>query len=136
MKKAATKKAAAKKSSAKKKAAASKKTAVKKKAAPKKAAAKKKATATTATPAKKAATKKSGGGISSMSVNLGHVFALRPRVSTTFRQADFLTAKHRLVDEAYASIEEAARAVADKALELTRDGSAGRGGARRGFGNR
>jgi hypothetical protein len=58
----------------------------------------------------------------SIGVNLGHVFALRPRVSTSFRQADFNTAKHFLRDESYAGIEEAARAVAEKALELTHGG--------------
>ncbi|MFP8873309.1 MAG: hypothetical protein VCB42_01970 [Myxococcota bacterium] len=64
--------------------------------------------------------------VSSLSVNLGHVFALRPRVSTTFRQPDFLTARHMLQDESYGSIPEAARAVAEKALELTHDGPPGR----------
>ena len=62
-----------------------------------------------------------------MSVNLGHVFSLRPRVSKTFRQADFLTARQLLQDEEYASIEEAARAVADKALDLTHKGPPKRG---------
>jgi hypothetical protein len=62
----------------------------------------------------------------SIGVNLGHVFALRPRVSTSFRQADFNKAKHFLRDESYAGIEEAARAVAEKALELTHDGPSNR----------
>jgi hypothetical protein len=84
------------------------------------------------TPASKAAEpgkakKKTKDKVSSMSVNLGHVFALRPRVSKTFRQADFLTARLRLQDEKYASIEEAARAVAEKALELTQQGPPKRG---------
>ena len=65
--------------------------------------------------------------VSSMSVNLGHVFSLRPRVSKTFRQADFLTARQLLQDEDYASIEEAARAVAEKALDLTHKGPPKRG---------
>jgi hypothetical protein len=64
--------------------------------------------------------------VSSLSVNLGHVFALRPRVSTTFRQPDFATARHMLQEESYGSIPEAARAVAEKALELTHDGPPGR----------
>lgn len=64
--------------------------------------------------------------VTSMSVNLGHVFALRPRVSTTFRQPDFLTARHMLKDESFATVSEAARAVAEKALELTHDGPRGR----------
>ena len=57
--------------------------------------------------------------MSSISVNLGHIFALRPRVNTAFPPGDLNTAKHFLQDESYASIEEAARAVAEKALELT-----------------
>ncbi len=60
--------------------------------------------------------------VSSMSVNRAHVFGLRPRVSLTFRQPDFQTAKHLLQDESYKSIAEAARAVVEKALELTRGG--------------
>ncbi len=64
---------------------------------------------------------------SSLNVNLGHVFALRPKVSTSFRPADFHAARQRLQDETYASLEEAARAVVEKALELTREGGARRG---------
>jgi hypothetical protein len=97
------------------------------------------------TPARKASPKKRTGGkrkaasksaeaeekseekISSLNVNLGHVFSLRPRVSKTFRQADFLTARQLLQDEEYADIEEAARAVAEKALELTHKGPPKRG---------
>ena len=97
------------------------------------------------TTAKKAAPKKKTGGkrtavsksaeaekkpkakVSSMSVNLGHLFSLRPRVSKTFRQADFLTARQLLQDEDYANIEEAARAVAEKALDLTHKGPPKRG---------
>jgi hypothetical protein len=56
-------------------------------------------------------------------VNLGHIFALRPRVNTAFPPGDLSAAKHFLRDESYATIEEAARAVADKALELTHDGT-------------
>jgi hypothetical protein len=73
------------------------------------------------------AKKKPKSTVSSTSVNLGHVFALRPRVSTSFRQADFLTARHLLRDEAYENIEEAARAVVAKALEMTREGPPKRG---------
>ena len=137
------KKAGAKKAAAKKGAAAKKKAVAKKKAAASKSTAKKQSAVKKKTAAAKPAQEvdkreegSAGAGISSMAVNLGHVFALRPRISTTFRQADFLTAKHRLVDETFASIEEAARAVAEKALELTRGGPIGRGGPRRGFGGR
>lgn len=65
---------------------------------------------------------KGKGGISSMSVNMGHIMALKPRVTTSFRQVDFLTARRALQDEAYESIEAAARAVADRALETTNEG--------------
>jgi hypothetical protein len=61
------------------------------------------------------------GGVSAADVNLGHVFALRPAVPKAFRQEDFRAARHLLEDETYASLEEAARAVAEKALELTRE---------------
>jgi hypothetical protein len=64
---------------------------------------------------------KRGGKISSLAVNLGHVFALRPRVSTAFRQEDFIAARRLLEGEAYTSIEEAARAVANRALSLSND---------------
>jgi hypothetical protein len=141
-KKGASKKSAAGKAPKKaaKKKAAKKKAAVKKKAAPKKkaAAAKKKAVAAKKPGAKKAETKKSvakdekvaaapakksprpEGSVSSMDVTLGHVFAVRPRVNTSFRQHDFLEAKRALDEEVYKSISEAARAVAEEALTITR----------------
>ena len=122
-KKSARKKAPAKKKAAVRKASPKKKAAAKR---PAKAGAKKAAAASKPAQAKqteKAEQKteekieeKTDGKISSMSVNLGHVFSLRPRVTTSFRQADFLTARRLLQDEAYADIEEAARAVAEKAL--------------------
>ena len=99
----------------------------------------KKATAGKAAPKKKTGGKRTAGSksaeaekkseekVSSMSVNLGHLFSLRPRVSKTFRQADFLTARQLLQDEEYADIEEAARAVAEKALDLTHKGPPKRG---------
>jgi len=49
-------------------------------------------------------------------VTLGHIFALRPKVNTSFPQAEFLEAKRELAGKCYGSIEEAARAVAEKAL--------------------
>ena len=54
-------------------------------------------------------------------VNLGHVFSLRPRVSTAFRPEDFRTAKHRLREESYVSLEAATRAVVEQAHELGRE---------------
>ena len=101
------------KKTAKKKAstAATKKsptTAKKKPSAP----AKKKASA----PAKKKAGK---GGVGVEAVTLGHLFALRPRVNTSFPQAEFLKAKRALAGEHYGSLEEAARALAERALADT-----------------
>jgi hypothetical protein len=119
-KKTSSKKAPAKKAATKKKAAAKKSVATKKSAAAKKPAAKK-ATANKATAqAKKAPPAKSGS--SSMLVSMGHVFALRPRVVTSFRPDDFRRARQVLAEEAYATIHEAARAVAERALELTHGG--------------
>jgi len=63
------------------------------------------------------------GKVSAMSVNLGHIFALRPRVETSFRPIHMQQAKHQLASEAFDSIEDAARAVADKALDSTHEGS-------------
>lgn len=54
--------------------------------------------------------------VSAKQVNLGHIFALRPKVNTSFSQAVFLAARRELADERYGSLEEAARAVAAKAL--------------------
>jgi len=71
--------------------------------------------------------KATAGSVSSLAVNLGHVFALRPRVETSFKPGNLETAKHFFRGESYATVEEAARAVAEKALELTREGSGGRG---------
>lgn len=62
-------------------------------------------------------------GVSSMDVTLGHVFALRPRVDRSFRQSNLQAAKRTLQDEAFADLTEAARAVADEALKMTRDSS-------------
>jgi len=58
-------------------------------------------------------------GFSSLDVNMGHVFALRPRVATSFRPDDFRLARQQLEVEAFASADEASRAVAERALELT-----------------
>ena len=130
-KKPTSKKTASKKSTAKK---TSVKTAPAKKTTTGKAAAKK-TTGKTATreSAKKAketsagvesaAPKKAKSGVSSMSVNIGHVFTLRPRVNTSYRRADFMVARQLLENENYANVQEAARAVVEKALELTHRGS-------------
>lgn len=72
-------------------------------------------------PTKPAGAKKAAATISSLNVNMGHVFALRPRPNTSFRPGDFTTAKHQLQDEAYSTLAEAAREVAERALELTHD---------------
>jgi hypothetical protein len=72
-----------------------------------------------------------GQGVSSAAVNMGHVFGLRPRVSSAFRQEHFLNARRLLEGGSYASIEEAARAVAEKALALSNDPKGKRGQAGR-----
>ncbi len=110
--KASTKKPAAKKAPAKK--ASTKKPAARK-AATKKPAAKKKG----ADEAEKGGA--GGGGVSSTAVTRMNLFSLRPRVNTSFRQEDFLEARRILKDESYGSVEEAARAVAEKALSLSND---------------
>jgi hypothetical protein len=107
---------AAKKS--KKKKASTGKAAATKKAAPKKAASK-----PNATPKKQAAAKSES--FQSAHVSMSHVFALRPRAIMAFRPDDFRRAKQLLEEEAYKAIHEAARAVAEKALELTQGGPDG-----------
>jgi hypothetical protein len=124
-KKAAAKKTSPKRKSGGKRKATAAKTATRSKP-PEKAGAGKGTSVSKPGKAKKAE-KKPKGKVSSMSVNLGHVFSLRPRVSTSFRQADFLTARHLLQDETYQNVEEAARAVAEKALAMTHEGPPKRG---------
>ena len=72
-----------------------------------------------ATPAKTAATKEAKSGFSSLEVNMGQVFGLRPRVATSFRPDDLRVARQQLGDESFDTAEAAARAVAEKALELS-----------------
>jgi len=103
-----------------------------KKASGKKASAKKAAsTGEKKSAANKAGSKKSAkkagakmGKAAAAEVHMGHIFALRPRVTTAFRPEDLRSAKHQLADELYGSVSEAARTVADKALELLHDGPA------------
>lgn len=118
----AAKKKTDKKTTAKKKPAAKKKTA--KETDSKKAAKKAPATKAAAKPESKPAEKKAPAaarksGFSSLDVNMGHVFALRPRVPTSFRPDDFRVARQQLEDESFKSASEAAKAVVEKALELT-----------------
>jgi hypothetical protein len=90
--------------------------------------ARKKAKTKASTSSTKSASKKATADtVSSLVVNLGHIFALRPRVETSFKPGNLNTAKHFFRDGSYSTIEDAARAVAEKALELTREGSGGRG---------
>ena len=60
------------------------------------------------------------GSFSSTDVTLGHVFKVRPKVNTSFRPPDFARAKKSLAEESYETIGDAARAVAEEALSLTR----------------
>ncbi|MGH6691044.1 MAG: hypothetical protein ACREF4_10245 [Gammaproteobacteria bacterium] len=64
---------------------------------------------------------KQPGDFIALQVNRGQIFALRPRANTGFSAAAFDAARRELADERYATIEEAARAVAVRALELTNE---------------
>lgn len=135
-KKTTKKKTAAKKTTKKKttgKKTAAKKT-TKKKSARKKRAAKKPSPEET-TGGRKPAKREDapsrgparGGDVTAADVNLGHVFALRPRVNASFSPEHLRRAKDALVEERFASLPEAARAVAEKALDLTREDARSRG---------
>jgi len=63
-----------------------------------------------------------GGRVSVADVHMGHVFSLRPRVHTSFNPESFREAKRQLAETPFASLEEAARAVAEKASEISRGG--------------
>jgi hypothetical protein len=130
-KKSAPKKSGAKKpapkKAGKKKAAAAKKKAAAKPAPKPKAAPKPVTTPPTApkaapvrvpTPAPAAP---ATGGVSAADVNLGHVVALRPRTHTGFKPEAFAEAKRALSDQRFPTIEEATRAVAEKAVELSNE---------------
>jgi hypothetical protein len=141
--KVAKKKAPAKKSAAKKKVAA--KRPAKRAAAPKKKAAKAKAkpktppTKPTAAPAPAPAIAAKpavvaakapapSGSIMAADVNLGHVAALGTHAG--FKLEAFQAAKRALEGEHWATVEEAARAVAAKAVEISNET-----GGRNGFGH-
>jgi len=59
------------------------------------------------------------GGAAAADVNLGHILALRSRTHAGFKPEAFQEAKRLLANERYATIEDAARAVAEKAVELS-----------------
>ena len=130
-----TKKKAASPSPSSKK--ATKKKAASKSPSTKKAPKKKKAASTPSDPSGTSSESKDAGasrkaGVSALDVNMSHVFSLRPRVATSFKAGDLSTAKHRLKEETYKDIQQAARAVAEKALALTHEASR-RGGSKRRF---
>ena len=122
-------KSAAKRSAPKKKAAAKKpKPAAKKKAAaaaPAKAAPKAPPVAAAPkpmprpTPAPAPAPPASTGEFTGHDVNRGHIFSLHPKVNTTFSPQAFDNARRELAEQRFATIEDAARAVAERALDLT-----------------
>src|SRR5262249_9582972 len=127
-KKADAKKAAPGKSAGRKKAVAPKKKAAAKPAAkPQPKAAAPKATAPPTAPRARPApipppaAPSIVGGVSAADVNLGHVVALRPRTHTGFKPEAFAEAKRALVDQRFPTIEDAARAVAEKAVELSNE---------------
>jgi hypothetical protein len=61
------------------------------------------------------------GSIAADEVNLGHLMALRPRIHVGFRPSAFGEAKLALADARYATIQDAARAVAEKAIEISNE---------------
>ena len=61
------------------------------------------------------------GTVSAEEVSLGHVMALRPRVHVGFKPSAFGDAKRALADERYATIQDAARAVVEKAIEISNE---------------
>jgi hypothetical protein len=130
---AAKKKAAPKKKAAAKKAAPAKKkpaSKAKPKPAPKPRPAAAKPAAAAHAPTKPVATPSpfpapapppppAEGEVTAHDVNRGHIFGLRPRANTAFSPQAFENARRELAEQRYATIEEAARAVAERALELT-----------------
>ncbi|MCH7868127.1 MAG: hypothetical protein IH881_10565 [Myxococcales bacterium] len=121
-----TAKKAAKKAAKKTTKKATKKSATKaprktaKKSASKKQTAVKKTASKAPAERAKAAKQEAKSGFSSLAVNMGHVFALRPRVGTSFRPDDFRAAKQQLASESFKSAAEAARTVVKKTVELSR----------------
>jgi len=71
--------------------------------------------------AKPAPAPRTGAGITAADVNLGHIAGLKPRTHTGFKPEAFQEAKRLLADARYATIAEAARAVAEKATELSNE---------------
>ena len=63
------------------------------------------------------------GTVTADEVLLGHVMGLRPRIHVGFKQSAFADAKRALAEARYASIDEAARAVAEKAIEISNESS-------------
>jgi hypothetical protein len=59
--------------------------------------------------------------VSAEQVTLGHVMSLRPRIHVGFKPSAFADAKRALADAGFASIEEAARAVSAKAIEISNE---------------
>jgi hypothetical protein len=63
------------------------------------------------------------GAVGADEVLLGHVMALRPRIHVGFRPSAFGDAKRALADRRFATIQDAARAVAEKAIEISNESS-------------
>jgi hypothetical protein len=59
------------------------------------------------------------GSVSAADVNMGHIMALQTHAG--FKPEAFQEAKRALADRRFPSIADAARAVAEKAVELTND---------------
>jgi len=61
------------------------------------------------------------GAVSAEEVTLGDVMKLRPRIHVGFKPSAFGDAKRALAETRYATIEDAARAVSAKAIEISND---------------
>lgn len=61
------------------------------------------------------------GAVGANDVLLSHVMALRPRIHVGFKPSAFSDAKRALADQRYATLQDAARAVAEKAIEISNE---------------
>jgi hypothetical protein len=74
-----------------------------------------------APPAPRPADPPVAGAVGANDVLLSHVMALRPRIHVGFKPSAFSDAKRALADQRYATLQDAARAVAQKAVEISNE---------------
>jgi hypothetical protein len=80
-----------------------------------------KAVASAATPVPRSPVPPVAGAIGANDVLLSHVMSLRPRIHVGFKPNAFIEAKRALADQRYANLQDAARAVAEKAIEISNE---------------